>query len=101
MARTSELDFDAFSADEWVLDAVLHNLTVIGEAARHLPDSFCDSHPEIPWLLMRDMRNLVVHEYFGIDLTVIWTTIREDLPPLAAKMRRILESPSESIEKED
>jgi uncharacterized protein with HEPN domain len=69
-------------ADEWLLDAVLRNLTVIGEAARHVPDAVRAERPQVPWRDMQDLRNLVVHEYFGVDLAVIWRTVCVDLPEL-------------------
>jgi len=72
------------------VDAVLRNLTVIGEAARHVPDEVVATHPDLPWSEMRDMRNIVVHEYFGVDPAIIWRTIREDLPPLVPQLESLL-----------
>lgn len=89
IAHTSGLDFETFAGDDWSVDAVLRNFTVIGEAAAHIPDEICEQHPEVPWGDMRDMRNIVVHEYFGVDLTIVWTTIREDLPVLIPQLENI------------
>ena len=94
IAHTSGLDFETFTRDEWSVDAVLRNLTVIGEAAGHIPDEICQRHPEVPWRNMRDLRNLVVHEYFGVDLTIVWTTIREDLPALLSPLESLLQEES-------
>jgi len=88
--NTKNLDYESFSSDEWTVDAVLHNFTVIGEAARALPDETARSHPDIPWVEMSDMRNLVVHEYFGVDLEIVWNTIRNDLPSLIAQIKPLL-----------
>lgn len=55
------LDFEAFRADRKTVDAVIRNITVIGEAARSVPREIADAHPEIPWKVMRDIRNVVVH----------------------------------------
>ncbi|UCF82816.1 MAG: DUF86 domain-containing protein, partial [Desulfobacteraceae bacterium] len=58
-----------------IVDAVIRNLTVIGEAAGHVPDDIVSAYPDIPWRDMRDMRNFVVHEYFGISDKIIWDTV--------------------------
>lgn len=62
VAHTGDLDLESFSADEWTVDAVLRNFTVIGEAARSIPDDIIAAHPDIPWTEIRDMRNIIVHE---------------------------------------
>lgn len=90
--HTQEMTFDQFAGDEWTVDAVLRNLTVIGEAARHVPDKICAEHPEVQWQDIRDMRNIVVHEYFGVDLSIVWSTIKEDLPTLITKLKPLLKS---------
>jgi len=88
--HTADLDFDAFVDDGWTVDAVLRNLTVIGEAARHVPDEVVSTYPDLPWREMCDMRNIVVHEYFGVDLAIIWHTIREDLPPVVSQLEEVV-----------
>lgn len=62
----------------------------MGEAARHIPANVRRSYPEIPWQDIVDMRNKLVHEYFGIDLEVLWRTVQEDLPPLRDEIRGML-----------
>jgi uncharacterized protein with HEPN domain len=78
----SGVDFDTFENDEEIMDAVVHNLTVIGEAANHIPSDITDSHLEIPWRQMIDLRNFSVHAYWNLRPSVIWDTIQNDLPPL-------------------
>jgi len=90
VSHTEALDFKAFGDDDWTVDAVLRNITVIGEAAGHIPHELMADHPEVPWADMRDMRNIVVHEYFGVDLSILWSTIREDLPALIPLLEAIL-----------
>ncbi|GHD03198.1 HepT-like ribonuclease domain-containing protein [Zhihengliuella salsuginis] len=68
-------------------DAVLRNLAVIGEAARALPDHVRSDHPEIPWPAIIGLRNVVIHEYFRVDESVITAVIDENLLPLAAALR--------------
>ena len=75
-------DLGSFRADSRTCDAVLHNLQVIGEAAKHVPPEVRERHPEVPWQDMADMRNVLSHEYFGVDLEVVWRTATEDLPTL-------------------
>jgi uncharacterized protein with HEPN domain len=86
----SGVDFDAFENDEEIMDAVVHNLTVIGEAATHIPSEITSSHPEIPWRQMIDLRNFSVHAYWNLRPSVIWDTIQNDLPPLIDIMRKLL-----------
>ena len=70
-------------------DAVYRRFEIIGEAATKVSDTFKEAHPEIEWRLMKLMRNKLIHEYFGISATAVFATIREDLPPLLAKMKMI------------
>ena len=86
------MDFRQFKADRKTIDAVVRNIAVIGEAAGHVPDEITDRYNKVPWLEMKDIRNVVVHEYFGISLDILWETIHRDLPPLIDKMRQILKA---------
>ena len=88
---TSQMDHDAFLQDELVIDGVARNLEIIGEAARQLPQEFRRVHAEIPWTQIAGLRNRIVHDYFGLDLEIIWEIIQHDLPELE-KLIRILQS---------
>ncbi len=68
---TEDMTYSTFCADNKAVKAVLYNAAVIGEAARHVPPDFSSLHPEISWREMGDMRNVVIHEYFGIDLEIL------------------------------
>ena len=81
---------DRFLRDPMVHDAVVRNLEIIGEAARNTPDEVTHAHPEIPWEKMRGIRNLLAHEYFGVDVSIVWLTATADLPPLVPLLRAIL-----------
>jgi len=92
VVHTRDLNLETFSAAEWTIDAVLRNFTVIGEAVRFIPDDIISTHPEIPWDDIRDMRNIIVHEYFGVDPSIVWKTITDDLPELIKHLEAALDS---------
>ena len=87
---TAGSDLASFTADEKTIDAVCFCFGVIGEAARHVPEDVLAAHPDLPWSEMRGMRNVVVHEYFGVTPETLWKTAREDLPSVAARLRALL-----------
>jgi uncharacterized protein with HEPN domain len=70
-------DLEAFRTNQQVQDAVVRNIEIIGEAVNKIASTaadFIEQHPEIPWAQMRGMRNIAIHEYFFVDLGVVWTT---------------------------
>jgi len=85
------LERDEFLSDRILVDAAIKNITVIGEAATHVPDDVAERWPEIPWRDIRDMRNFIVHEYFGVNPDILWGTVTEDLPAVVPVLRRMLE----------
>jgi uncharacterized protein with HEPN domain len=89
---TRDLDYNEFAKDSRTAKAVIRDLTVIGEAAAAIPDWLIERHPEVPWADMRDMRNVVVHQYFGVDLNIVWDTVRNNLPSLVQPLRHVLAS---------
>ncbi|MBI4812715.1 DUF86 domain-containing protein [Candidatus Falkowbacteria bacterium] len=72
------------------IDAVVKRLEIIGEAANNLPLDFRALNSHLPWQDMIDMRNLLIHEYFGVNKEIVWKTIKEDLPPLKEEIERLL-----------
>jgi uncharacterized protein with HEPN domain len=87
---TAGLSYEAFLGNRLVIDGVVRNLEVIGEAARHIPDDVQTRFPDVPWVEMKGMRNILIHEYFGVSLEIVWKTVREDLPPVEPKLREVL-----------
>ncbi|MDD3487312.1 MAG: DUF86 domain-containing protein [Candidatus Moranbacteria bacterium] len=83
-------DYESFSQDKKTIDAVVYQLAVIGEAANNLGSDFRSKHPSIPWRNMVDMRNFVIHEYFGINPETVWSTVADDLPKLKGLIDDIL-----------
>lgn len=75
----------AFQQSQRDQDAVIHNIEIIGEAAcqiqQHAPE-FVDAYSQLPWIEMRGMRNKMIHDYFDVDVNVVWNTVRDDLPRL-------------------
>ena len=88
---TSGMTFDSFSRDQKTVDAVIRNIILIGEAARHIPGDVQERYPNVPWTDMQAMRNLVAHQYFGVDLAIVWDTVHEDVPALVTNMQEILD----------
>lgn len=84
---TARHSFDSFAADEMAVDAVVRNLGVIGEAARHVDEATMQRLPDVPWREMRDLRNLLAHEYFGVSVPIIWQTVVRELPPVLERLR--------------
>ena len=91
-AYTDGMTYEEFAADARTRDAVVRNLMTLGESVRWIPDVVLSRHPAVPWRTMRGMRNVVVHEYFGIDDAILWETVRGDLPPLAPLLEDVLAS---------
>lgn len=80
---------DEFLQDEMVQVWVIHHLQVIGEAARGVSQSLRDDHPEVPWAEIVALRNILVHEYFGLNMHQVWTMTQKDLPKLEVQIERI------------
>jgi uncharacterized protein with HEPN domain len=81
---------EAFWGDELIQVWVFHQLQIIGEAAAQLGRDFHASHPDVPWPQIVAMRNVLVHEYFGVDLDRVWQTVEHDLPTLKPAVERLL-----------
>ena len=86
---TAGIDHSTFLQDDKTIDAVVRNLEVLGEASRQVPDAFTARHPEVPWRKITGLRNRIVHDYFGLDLEIIWQIIWQDLPPLKAQLEKL------------
>ena len=85
------IGYQAFIEDERTQIWIIHHLQVIGEASNHLSDELTEQNPDIPWADIVGLRNILVHQYFGIDLRQVWETAELDMPILKAKVREILQ----------
>jgi uncharacterized protein with HEPN domain len=91
-AYVSGVNEAAFREDPEKQDAVLRQLQVLGEAARRVSPALREAYPDVPWHKIAGMRNKVVHEYFVVDLDVVWGTALDDAPALRPALERILDS---------
>ena len=77
--------------DELIQTWVVHHIQIIGEAARKLSEEARSEHDEVPWPAIIAMRNILVHDYFSVDIDEVWSTIERDIPPLKVEVSSILE----------
>jgi len=81
-----DLSHDAFVKDDKTVDSVVRNLEIIGEAANRLPQDFKTQHSEIEWPKIVGLRHRIVHDYFNIDVEILWRIIQKDLPAFKSKL---------------
>lgn len=74
--------FDQFEEDRKTINAVIRSLEVLGEATKHIPASYRNKHPAIPWSKMAGMRDVLIHDYMGVDLMTVWKVVKERLPEI-------------------
>jgi len=84
------MSFEEFKKDKKTINAVVRSIEVIGEATKNIPRTLKDKHKEIPWKRMAGMRDKLIHEYFGVDVEILWKTVKEDIPPLKKLLQEIL-----------
>jgi len=85
----SGLSYEDFSKNFMAVEARLYNIQIIGEAVSHLPEEVKEKETQIPWLLIKGMRNRLIHEYFGTDLPLVWEIIKNDLPSFKIELEKI------------
>jgi uncharacterized protein with HEPN domain len=86
---TSSMSFEEFLKDSKTIDAVIRNFEIIGEAANRLPDEFKEEYPSIDWHKIRGFRNRIVHDYMGIDFSIVWDIRNSYLPSLIESLKKI------------
>ena len=85
-----DMDYKDFEVDRKTQDAVIRNLEIIGEAARILPDEVREKAAEIEWYKIIALRNILIHEYFGVNLKIVWDVIQNKLDAVESTCRRLL-----------
>ncbi|MBX7157992.1 MAG: DUF86 domain-containing protein [Verrucomicrobiae bacterium] len=91
-AFTKKIEEKTFYHDSKTNYAVVRALEIIGEATKQIPHSYRQQHPDIPWKLMAGMRDKLAHDYFGVDLEILWKTVKEDIPKLKHLIRPLMKS---------
>lgn len=84
------ITYSDFCKDHKTVDAILYNLFVIGEAVKNLSGSFFEKHPDIPWKKIKGMRDIIAHQYFGLDYPLLWDIIKTKIPDLFSIIRKEL-----------
>lgn len=92
MEFTSGMDYEAFEADRKTVNAVIRSLEVVGEATKRIPMSFRHKHPDIPWSKMAGMRDVLIHDYMGVDMKTVWKVVRDRLPELKSLLEELQSS---------
>ena len=88
--RSEGMTREDLTADKVLFAGIAYHTMIIGEAAYHLTKAFWKKHPETPWLLIAKMRHNLVHGYYHVDPDVVWSVIKDDLPPLRKQVARYL-----------
>ncbi|MBI5388787.1 DUF86 domain-containing protein [Candidatus Woesearchaeota archaeon] len=87
---TKGMSFKEFKEDKKTINAVLRSLEVMGEAAKNIPDTLRKKYPKIPWEEMSGIRDKLIHEYHGVDLEIVWSVVRKELPLLKPEVLKLL-----------
>ncbi len=90
------LGFDEFISGDMVMDAVLRNLEIIGEAAKNVPAAVRDRYPEVEWRKIAGLRDVLAHAYFGLEDETLWDVVQNAIPPLIQQTRLILAAESKA-----
>lgn len=90
LSYVNGVNFEAFEANSMIYNASIRQLEVIGEASNRLSDELRKQYPNIPWRQIVGLRNMLVHEYFGVDVNIVWDVIRNELPPLLTSVNEMI-----------
>jgi uncharacterized protein with HEPN domain len=94
MDYTAGMVYDAFLSDNKTQDAVIRNLEIIGEATKNLSAELRAKYPDVPWKSMAGARDRLIHDYFGVNLDIVWEIVTIELPKVISRLDKILEQES-------
>jgi len=90
------MEFEDFIKDKKTIYSVVRAIEIIGEAAKNVPEQIRTKYPDVPWKQMAGMRDKLIHEYFGVDLEIIWETAKDDVPRLKTAVSKVFEDMGQS-----
>jgi len=88
----NKMSYEEFKEDEKTQFALIRVIEILGEASKKIPSEIKSQNPSIPWREMSGMRDLLIHDYFGVNIEVIWETVKNDLPELKEKVQNLINS---------
>lgn len=89
MSYTSRMEYDGFQQDYKTQDAVIRNIEILGEAAKLLSDETKEKHPDIPWKDIAGTRDKLIHDYFGVNIDIVWDIAKNEIPTLFSQLKNI------------
>ena len=89
MTYIGTVSYMEFAKDQMMIDAIVRNLEIIGEAAKNMPDGIKKKYPQIEWRKIAGLRNILIHEYYGVDLEVLWDIVKNKIPVLNKEIKVI------------
>jgi uncharacterized protein with HEPN domain len=90
------MEFEDFINDKKTIYSVVRAIEIIGEAAKNVPELIRMKYPDVPWKQMAGMRDKLIHEYFGVDLEILWKTAKDDVPQLETPISKVFEDMGQS-----